>query len=661
MNRTKILLSFLLLATVISCNQGEQKKEQEQQVMKFAAALAPQKIIDSVVITPAPSFDTITYFHTVEVGTYTYNQPGVEVKLKGTTTPVNRAPVASAGPDQSLTLPANRATLNATGSTDPDNNIASYGWRKVSGPFSNIVNQDQPVATITDLVAGVYVYEVRVLDAGGLFSVDLVTITVNGPVDPQPGTTRRFTGSIIPYSDVDLVAPGRGAEQWHDRTDVRVPSETAPAVPLDVYYRTTWNRFEGATEGSWNFSWLKARLDEAIARGQKLSFGIMSVYTGVDGNTGGVQINGTWSAIPAYLVNKMNTESPRAFTAGGSWIPNWNSPYYLARCLALNQAINNFLTTTRSAGGILYKDVVQFIDIRLYGNWGEWHSAGIVPDGGNINNVYPAGTFPTVASLKKIVDAHTQGFPNFQLVCMIAAFDAHWLTSNTNNPPEIADYILRTARNNVGPIGWRRDQWGATDNYLKDYLENNNRSFGNSGPFKTYIMDRWKTSPITGEPPAWNPGDYYDLERQIRLYHATSFGNGNYGVTPNTTIKDRVRAASKASGYRLQIDSGFVTSGTNGKVVLYWSNIGLAPTYENWNTVVELKSGSSVVWTGTSSFKARLFLPTTAPVKVEDSFANIPAGNYTLTVKLVDPSGYRKPIVLANRNRNADGSYTLIQ
>src|SRR5204862_7495594 len=126
---------------------------------------------------------------------------------------------------------------------------------------------------------------------------------------------------------------------------------------------------------------------------------------------------------------------------------------------------------------------------------------------------------------------------------MGGGFDAGWVKHN-KDAGGIGFFVL-TERNTRGPIGLGRDQWGGNDGYLKDYLENNNRSF-NGVVFKTLIMDRWKTAPITGEPPAWNPGDYYDLERQVRLYHATSFGNGNYGVTPTTIIKDRVRAASKA-------------------------------------------------------------------------------------------------------------------
>jgi hypothetical protein len=248
---------------------------------------------------------------------------------------------------------------------------------------------------------------------------------------------------------------------------------------------------------------------------------------------------------------------------------------------------------------------------------------------------------------------------------MIAAFDAGWL-NNTKNPPEIAYYIL-TQRNTWGPIGWRRDQWGATDSYLKDYLENNNRSF-NGVVFKTLIMDRWKTAPITGEPPAWNPGDYYDLERQVRLYHAASFGNGNYGVTPTIIIKDRVRAASKATGYRLKIVSGeappTITRNIAFNIKTTWQNTGLAPTYENWNVVFELQTTTNVVkWSGTSTKILKLFLPATTGSLTTDTFtvpATVAAGTYKLVVRVKDPVGYRPNINLAINGRNADASYTVL-
>lgn len=456
----------------------------------------------------------------------------------------------------------------------------------------------------------------------------------------------------IPLSDADLVAPGRGAEQWHDRTDVNVPIEGIQITPFDVYYRTTWNRFEGSTEGSFTDAWIRARVKDAIAKRQTFHFGIMSLYMGVDGNTGGVQIGGNWSAVPAYLIAKMQSENPKSWVYGGNHIPNWNSPYYHARCLALNQWLNNWIQTT-VIDGVAVKHVVGIIDIRLYGNWGEWHSAF---GEGFTTSQYPAGTFPTAASLIKIVDAHRLGFPNNPLVAMIAAFDANWL-NNTNNPPEIAEYILN-ARNNWGPIGWRRDQWGATDNYLKDYLENNNRSVPGGEPFKIRIMDRWKSAPITGEPPAWNPGDYYDLERQIRLYHATSFGNGNYGVTPNSTIKTRVRAASKACGFRFKVAAAEADV-VNGQLVVKtdWQNIGIGNCWQDWDVVFELVGTN---WKGISKHKLKFFQPG-AVTQVVDTFGltGVVTGKYQLIFYVKDPNGFRVNLPLAIQGADAQKRYTI--
>src|SRR5688572_26905301 len=53
---------------------------------------------------------------------------------------------------------------------------------------------------------------------------------------------KAFSFTEIPFGNDDLVNPGRGAEQWHDRVDVNVPSEAVKTQPLDVYYRFVWTR-----------------------------------------------------------------------------------------------------------------------------------------------------------------------------------------------------------------------------------------------------------------------------------------------------------------------------------------------------------------------------------------------------------------------------------
>jgi Tol biopolymer transport system component len=92
---------------------------------------------------------------------------------------VNRPPVAIAGTDQTIFLPINTVTLDGTASTDPDNNIAGFTWTKISGPSSSSINNSGTASTTaTNLVEGVYGFELRVTDEKGLFSKDTVQITV---------------------------------------------------------------------------------------------------------------------------------------------------------------------------------------------------------------------------------------------------------------------------------------------------------------------------------------------------------------------------------------------------------------------------------------------------------------------------------------------------
>src|SRR5688572_9225559 len=279
-----------------------------------------------------------------------------------------------------------------------------------------------------------------------------------------------FSLTEIAYSNPDFNNPGRGAEQWHGAIDVNVPIEGTSTTPYDVYHRFVWTRLEGATQGSYNWGYFDGLVNAAIQKKQKMSFGIMSAYPDGDAGTGCQSFDGGYAAYPQYLHALMQSESVKDWRTGSTWTPNYNSPNYLNRLLALHQALNSHIETA-SYNGVAYKDVIQFIDIRGYGSWGEWNSSSIV----NHTDEYPAGTFPTITTFKKIVDAHTQGFPNFPLVAMIAAFDGNRL-GVINNPPEIGHYIL-TTKNNWGPVGWRRDQWGATDSYLKDYLEFNNTTY----------------------------------------------------------------------------------------------------------------------------------------------------------------------------------------
>lgn len=98
----------------------------------------------------------------------------------------NRPPVANAGADQIIILPTNSSTLDGSASTDPDNNITNYIWTKISGPGSSDIASSTSVQTqVSNLVEGVYQFELTVKDNGGLLSKDTMQITVTSNASSQ--------------------------------------------------------------------------------------------------------------------------------------------------------------------------------------------------------------------------------------------------------------------------------------------------------------------------------------------------------------------------------------------------------------------------------------------------------------------------------------------
>lgn len=138
--------------------------------------------------------------------------------------PPNHLPIANAGNDTTIVAPANTVNVDGSASTDPDNNITSYLWTKISGPVSfSIANAGTVKTQITNLIEGVYQLELKVLDAGGLFTKDTVTITVSpGPsiaIQWQKafgGTRVDIAQSIQPTSDGGYIVAGNTNSQDGD-------------------------------------------------------------------------------------------------------------------------------------------------------------------------------------------------------------------------------------------------------------------------------------------------------------------------------------------------------------------------------------------------------------------------------------------------------------
>lgn len=464
--------------------------------------------------------------------------------------------------------------------------------------------------------------------------------------------TTPLTYTNIPFANADLQRPEAGANEWsYGQNIVNIPTQGVNTPRLDRYWRFTWLDFQpaGGSQNVFSFTTFDQKIQQSIDAGQGFSFGIMQQCTSCDANLQN-PISGNTNLLPTWLITAM----PSSYAFGGDWYPDYNSSAYQNAVKNLSQQVNSHILAG-TYKGVRYRDVIDYIDVRGYGNFGEW-----------TNNDFSHIT-PTVASLDSIVSYQINSFSSFQNVVMIGIFSGGQL-SNVNVPPAVGYYALTTS-NAYGRLGWRRDNWGQQDNYIRQFLDLNPTVFSGLH-FDTATTNRFKYAPIVGEPQdCGTETNFSDLPTEGIRYGGNSFGNGNFNCGVNATIQNNFRLASKTFGYRLNLNPGGSTTtapiaGGNFTIVQHWRNVGVSPPYLNWNIVYDfrLTPTSTPIVIGTSSFNPRLFLPSGADNVVTDNFtlSAVPAGTYELHMTVKDPLGYRFPMPLYITNtQQADGSYII--
>ena len=110
----------------------------------------------------------------------------------------NQPPSANAGTDMVITLPTNAAILDGSASQDPNGNIAGYAWAQLSGPStSTVTNGNTSTASVSNMVAGVYLFRLTVTDNGGLTDTDSVKITVLANTNQPPVANAGQSKTIV--------------------------------------------------------------------------------------------------------------------------------------------------------------------------------------------------------------------------------------------------------------------------------------------------------------------------------------------------------------------------------------------------------------------------------------------------------------------------------
>lgn len=435
----------------------------------------------------------------------------------------------------------------------------------------------------------------------------------------------------IPITSPEIVNPLRGLYRWMGSELVPSPNPL-PRPSFDSYERYEWRSLEPKLN-QYDFTVIENDLQRAAREGRKHAFRVR------------VLVSGEAISVPDYMRPLMERGWSNTFDGDSTstYIPDWNDPDFLQRVERLIKALGERYDKDPRVG---------YIDIGIFGIWGEWHTHQLD---------YPSATGAqtmTKANRQKLIDFHIAAFPNKRLLMM-------------SDDEQSLLYALKQSPR----IGWRRDSLG-DDHFDKPSKDAN---------LWAIARDRWKTAPVVTElinPRGHSDPESYALARdQVMRYHVSMISNGNAIKWSALSAQGRqmLIEAAKQSGYRYRPQDIYFPStlkpAATFTIASTWLNEGVAPAYEPWAIVWQLRSSSgAIAWQEESSLDLQLLLPTTSSsntagtpanerlsaFKHEDQITlptNLAPGTYQLHLLVRDPQGYRAPMSLAIQGQQSDGSY----
>jgi hypothetical protein len=413
----------------------------------------------------------------------------------------------------------------------------------------------------------------------------------------------------VQFSEIDtlLANPGQGwmSQQRSPRTEPRFPCSV-------VYLRFNWADVE-PEEGQYHW----AVIDDVITAWKSRRAAIALRVMTCNAHSRGTYASPKWLFDAGcngfeYLVGG---DDP---TSGGQRIPriepDYADPIYLEKHGAFLKALGE-----RYDG----RPDVEFLDIGSYGVWGEWHTKHPAP----------------VSVRRQIVDLYLRAFRTTPLVFM-------------SDDAQVLHYALARG------TGFRRDGVGSPwheQNWIgsKKYAE------------VTGMADTWKRAPIVFE---WF-GDYsylqsrqwsFDAAVTFMLSNHVTLINDNIGRVPPEAmpqLEQLARLAGARFVLREVTHEKTVPRGKPLSLHMKWANVGVGKLHRPYAIrLFLLDSARQPVVTCDAKDDPRGWLPgehnLTASFLVPHALA---AGDYTLALTLVDPSGQRPPFRLAiNAPESAD-------
>jgi len=117
---------------------------------------------------------------------------------------------SNAGSNQTLAANTTSTTLNGGLSLG---SILSYSWSQVSGPNTATITSPSAVSTtVTGLIAGTYVFALKLTSLLGAISISQVTVTVNAPINVAP-VANAGADQVITLPTNSVTLAGSGTDQ----------------------------------------------------------------------------------------------------------------------------------------------------------------------------------------------------------------------------------------------------------------------------------------------------------------------------------------------------------------------------------------------------------------------------------------------------------------
>ncbi len=389
-----------------------------------------------------------------------------------------------------------------------------------------------------------------------------------------------------------------------------------------VYANLTWKELE-PKEGQYAFEEIekKYKFKDWADHGVKVILRIVMDYPREESHTD----------IPRWLYYKMNKDGKWYHNNyGQGFSPNYSNQLLIAAHQKLLVAM-----------GRQYNDDprIAFIQLGSLGHWGEWHTDVSLP-------------FPLTGVSDQYVHHYLQAFP-----------DKHLLM---RRPHQIAkDYHL----------GLFNDMFGDPE-HTQDYIDwfTNGYAFWLNQERHPSMPNFWMTSPSGGEFVGqdrmglsyFKDSIFPNSLKYAKQTHISWLGpNAPVEYPVGGTLQKNLNEFLKTIGYRFRIISEThlkqLKRGSVMDISMTWENSGIAPFYYPWDLEFSLenKQGELVI---RSQVKEDIqnWLPGTGNVVHQLQLpSNLPKGEYTLCIAILDPQTGEPAIKFAMEGNRGDLRYRL--